>query len=253
MKHIVAILFLGLALSIQGRPNNEPYIIGGVPVEPREFPEMVSIQIDGMPRCGGTILSEGWIMTIAHCMVYDMHDYAVVAGSDNLDKDQGTRHSVNKIIIHQNYSKEDSWRNDIALVSVTPPIKLGSINQAGKLADPSEGINEGDMATVIGYGSNKYEGLPTNVLEKANIAVSNHDQCNTIYNSNFGLNVHDTQLCAGMEGRGFCGFDTGSPLFIKGKVIGISSWTYKCAEPGFPEVFTYVSKYIDWINDNLKP
>lgn len=43
----------------------------------------------------------------------------------------------------------------------------------------------------------------------------------------------------------------GGPLLVDGIVVGIVSWSIKpCARPPFPGVFTAVSQYIDWIEEN---
>lgn len=48
--------------------------------------------------------------------------------------------------------------------------------------------------------------------------------------------------------------DSGGPLILKkgnrAIQIGIVSFSIPCAVPGYPDVFTRVSKYIDWISKN---
>lgn len=49
--------------------------------------------------------------------------------------------------------------------------------------------------------------------------------------------------------------DSGGPLMLKkdGRwiQIGIVSFGNKCGEPGYPGVYTRVTRYLDWINDNI--
>lgn len=60
-------------------------------------------------------------------------------------------------------------------------------------------------------------------------------------------------ICAysGINGTGVCHGDSGSPLVYNGKLIGVTSWLYGCAA-GYPDGFTRVSEYIDWIKDRLE-
>ena len=52
--------------------------------------------------------------------------------------------------------------------------------------------------------------------------------------------------------------DSGGPLMIpRGRngtlyLYGIVSYGYRCAEPGYPGVYTRVSEFMDWIVPNLK-
>lgn len=45
-------------------------IVGGEEAEPGQFPYQVALVGYGMnwPYCGGTLLNEEWVVTIAHCV-----------------------------------------------------------------------------------------------------------------------------------------------------------------------------------------
>lgn len=62
-------------------------------------------------------------------------------------------------------------------------------------------------------------------------------------------------LCAysGKVGVGICKGDSGGPLISlsNSKLIGISSWGLPCAK-GFPDGFTRISEFADWIDENMQ-
>ncbi|KAJ9076790.1 hypothetical protein DSO57_1022861 [Entomophthora muscae] len=61
-------------------------------------------------------------------------------------------------------------------------------------------------------------------------------------------------FCAGFPegGRDACQGDSGGPVFTYRNnlpvMVGIVSWGYGCAIPGFPAIFTRLDAYNDFIN-----
>ena len=78
-----------------------------------------------------------------------------------------------------------------------------------------------------------------------------------------GFTLTEDQVCAGGEpGKGSCGGDSGGGLFTRKEgaeaeeeepwyLLGIVSYGKPTCGVGVPEVYTRVSKYVDWINDKL--
>ena len=86
------------------------------------------------------------------------------------------------------------------------------------------------------------------------LPVLNNQQCKI-----GRLTPRPSQLCAGGElGKDSCRGDSGGPLLIQKEadmpwyVIGIVSFGSKECGSGRPAVYTRVSSFITWIQNNLK-
>ena len=95
------------------------------------------------------------------------------------------------------------------------------------------------------------DGLKQERQHKAEIKVVNDTACDTAYLS--GGYIYPSMICAGVPEGGFgpCQGDYGGPLFTTSRphaLVGIVSWGYPgCAAPGYPDVYTQVSYFVDWI------
>lgn len=72
LREICILTALGL-LGRLGAAGPTPWIIGGEPAAEGEFPFLVSVQVDVLINtfrhtCGGTILSDKYVLTAAHCL-----------------------------------------------------------------------------------------------------------------------------------------------------------------------------------------
>ncbi|KAK1128673.1 hypothetical protein K0M31_003128 [Melipona bicolor] len=231
----------------------DPRIVNGVNAKEGEIPYQVSLQNkdSSFHFCGGSVLNENYVITAAHCTTGKTpDDIKVVAGTTNLTK-LGSEHPVVKIVIHENYNASDSWKNDISLLKVSKPFIKSKVISYVPLPSPSDVIKPNDVAIVSGWGR-LWQGGPTTVnLQRVNILIANQEYCKYMYNK-IRYNIYDTQVCAydPKVEKGSCNGDSGGPLTVNGKLVGLVSWAMGCALTDYPTVYTRVSSYLNWIKAN---
>ena len=88
MKNILSISMLIFVQNIVFCQNSNPKIANGEFIEITDVPWQISIEnVDmGEIGCSGSIISEEWILTAAHCFGNnsDAYDYRIHAGSSSL-------------------------------------------------------------------------------------------------------------------------------------------------------------------------
>lgn len=86
-------------------------------------------------------------------------------------------------------------------------------------------------------------------------------KCADLFKRNNGVNIIDTQICAGgAKGKDSCNGDSGGPLMklIPGSpnwyIEGIVSYgPQNCGTEGVPGIYTRVGAYLGWIAKNMRP
>jgi trypsin len=89
-------------------------------------------------------------------------------------------------------------------------------------------------------------GAASDVLRKVDVPIVSQYICDNNYSGYGG--IYPKQICAGKGGAGSCQGDIGGPLHMDGELFGIVSWGLGCAIGGYPDVYTEVSAYSDWIS-----
>lgn len=253
--------------------NGVPLIVGGEPAAPGEFPFMAALgfyvenSIDW--RCGGTLISERFIVTAAHCT--DSRDAGpprvVRLGEIDLTKSAGKRSrfdfDVANIITHPDYNFPLRY-NDIALLKLNKNVRFTEyVRPACLYTNP---YVEQTQSIATGYGKNEFAASENiNKLMKVALHIYKNEKCAQNFGSdrrNLPRGIIQSMLCAGdiKGGHDTCQGDSGGPLLVTKKsnkckfyLIGITSFGKSCGEPNTAAVYTKVSAYLSWIEATVWP
>ena len=93
-------------------------------------------------------------------------------------------------------------------------------------------------------------------LHAVKVNIVDHFTCNQSYQKAINsINIDENMICAVDTGKDACYGDSGGPLVCldgsKPVLSGIVSFGESCANNKFPGVYTKVSSYLSWINDNI--
>ncbi|XP_014486675.1 PREDICTED: trypsin-7-like [Dinoponera quadriceps] len=217
------------------------------------FISQVSLQqvIDQNNFCGGVILNEYYILTCAHCIFeMDISLFTVVVGTTDLRLPYA-RYFPESSYIHERYNVSDSLINDIATIKVKTPFVFSSLVSPVVLPQQDEIVKAGATAVVSGYGRIKLNGERTKGLHIASVTITDQANCKAIYKRGRKI-IYDTQICTNEPTvvKGSCLGDSGGPLTVDGKLVGLISWSVSCGNTRFPTIYTRVSSYINWISEH---
>jgi len=255
-------------LEIMPQAEFEGRITNGQYAAPMQFPYQAGLEMNIGTQgafCGGTVISNRWILTAAHCL--DVADsVTVVLGATKIrDRNEPGQQRIfvgkSGIVVHENWNPE-TLSNDIAMIKLPVAITFNQYIQPAALpkmgSDGRYATYEGDIAYASGWG--KDSDKATSIAENLNYIeapIMKQSTCNTYY---LGV-ITPNQICISTKGgKSTCNGDSGGPLVYKqgstNTLIGATSFGLALGcEVGYPGVFTRVSAFLPWIENvsGLKP
>ncbi|XP_069860175.1 prostasin-like [Dipodomys merriami] len=274
LQVLAFLLFVGLFQSGTGAAQAEAVcgvisqarITGGSSASPGQWPWQVSINYNGDHVCGGSLVSDQWILSAAHCFPreHSREDYEIKLGAHQLDvysQDAEVR-MVAQIISHPSYREEGS-EGDIALVRLSSPVSFSRHIRPVCLPAANASFPNGLRCTVTGWGhvSQSVSLQSPRPLQQLEVPLISRETCSCLYN--IGAKPEEPHvllqdmLCAGyVEGRkDACQGDSGGPLScsVEGLwyLAGIVSWGDSCGAPNRPGVYTMTSSHASWIHHHV--
>ncbi|XP_033033059.1 coagulation factor X [Trachypithecus francoisi] len=238
--------------------NNLIRIVGGRECKNGECPwQALLINEENEGFCGGTILSEFYILTAAHCL-YQAKRFKVRVGDWDTEQEEGGEavHEVEVIIKHNRFTKE-TYDFDIAVLRLKSPITF-RMNVAPACL-PERDWAESTLMTqktgiVSGFGRTHEKGRQSTRLKMLEVPYVDRNSCKL--SSSFIITQN--MFCAGYHAKqeDACQGDSGGPHVTRFKdtyfVTGIVSWGEGCARKGKYGIYTKVTAFLKWIDRSMK-
>uniref|UniRef100_A0A3P9HYM8 Peptidase S1 domain-containing protein n=1 Tax=Oryzias latipes TaxID=8090 RepID=A0A3P9HYM8_ORYLA len=250
------------ALSDCGLAPLNTKIVGGGNAQAGSWPWQVSIHFNtlGSHICGGTLISDQWVLTAAHCIVTrTLSSWTLYFGRETQagPNSNEVSRSITKILVHPNYNNT-LFNNDIALMKLSSSVSFNNYIRPVCLASSSSRFYSSTSCWITGWGKlNKNDSLPSvQPLQEVQIPVVGYKQCSCNYKGVSGTEITTNMICAGQENKGACQGDSGGPLQCKQGSswiqAGITSFGIPCALKGYPEVYARVTEFQDWITAQVE-
>ncbi|KAF4073366.1 hypothetical protein AMELA_G00257930 [Ameiurus melas] len=243
-----------------GLPSTSSRIIGGSVATPGLWPWQASLHFEGSHVCGGTVVSQDFIVSAAHCFPSDRASWQLAA---NWRVYLGVEsqymlpppHYVADIIIHELYNP-NTHNNDIALLKLTQPINFTRTVQPVCLPAFDQVIPADTQCWITGFGTTSEGGaLGSSQLMEVAVDIIDTSVCNNAYKRL----ISNDMLCAGdMEGgRDACQGDSGGPLVCQEEdgrwyLYGVTSWGSGCGRVNTPGVYSNVHSLLAWIHSKME-
>lgn len=264
------IYFIVTSTTIQYQNSSTTRIIGGNAIDIENVPFIVRIyrQYSNSGHCGAALISPTNIITAAHC-VTNSETYTVGVYTNTRLKSDSNNYCeelIDTSSVHIHPQNTHFMIHDIAILTLsrTPRCLLTRNTISGPMPiildngnywPASTSIPHVTSGTVAGWGVDNYQhGTTSATLHAADIYLYSRTQCNNWYRPLMnGDDLSMTNGCAGIYEGGLdaCTGDSGGPLYILERnvpiLVGIVSWGYGCALPGYPGVYTLISAEKDFI------
>ncbi|MEV4992023.1 trypsin-like serine protease [Streptomyces niveus] len=256
-------------------------IIGGTNTSISSAPWMVQLLFeydnDGLFyfTCGGTLVAPNKVLTAAHCVTDEngkaldmvgrgmiLANTAKLAGGPN---DEGTAVGISRSYFAGSYNA-DTIDNDIALLTLAKPL-TGTPAQPASYGDTAR-YAAGTTATTYGWGmtGSSPDDRLADTLQRVTQPLRSDAECSENLDTSLGIPgayKAGHMICAGNGGTGndstgkaTCPGDSGSPMMVNGRIIGVTSWgvatqSELCNFGGTYDVYTKVSTYVPAIQPRI--
>ncbi|XP_060065314.1 chymotrypsinogen B-like [Ylistrum balloti] len=227
-------------------------IVGGQSASEGQWPWQVSFHDVTGHFCGGSLISDQWIVTAAHCLQrHTPTEVTIHLGEHHLDSISGNEKKLttSEWVVHPAYApSQRGTPNDIALVKLEGPVDIsGHYVRTTCLPGALDVFDGTDHCIISGWGNSMGTG-DEKYLQHITVPITPTQACNESWN---GV-INDRHVCVGHGDVGACSGDSGGPLVCLRDglyvLAGVTSWgSFSCQHFGYPNIYTRVTSYLEWI------
>ena len=240
-------------------PPDEEFIVSGREARSHSLPWHASIQYDGKHTCEGTLIDDQHVLTSASCLRENLFllPYSVILGAHYLSNSTD-RISIDSFKYHSDYNIETS-ENNIALIKLNQRVQSFTDRIIPACLDQSIRMSTTTSSLLVAswYTVDNTTGSISVADELRQTILTRTNRCSRVYQK------YDSQkqLCVGQKDSkgGLCQIHRGHGLFEKQKydvdrwiLIGIANYGCQHTAQGYPNVYTRISAYYDWIQKTIE-
>ncbi|XP_076205080.1 LOW QUALITY PROTEIN: chymotrypsinogen 2-like [Aptenodytes patagonicus] len=230
-------------------------IINGEPAVPGFWPWQVSLQrYDNFHFCGGSLISENWVVTAVHCGVRTTDTMVVGAYDQTSPSPDEQRLTIEKIppVFKNPRFNMLTIHDDITLLKLATPARLSARVSPVCLPQATDYFPGGMTCVTTGWGLTDPNASGTlAVLQQVALPLLTNAQCKQYW----GYRIADVMVCTGANSASSCMGDSGGPLVCQKDgtwtLVGIVSWGSSTCDPNMPGIYARVTMLCNWINSIL--
>jgi secreted trypsin-like serine protease len=239
-----------IAESLSHRVLKNTRVVSGENARLGQFPYQIhlfyQVSVVSGFLCGGSIIAADWILTAGHCVdgyVNEPANFHLTAGSISSSGTGGQELQGRKVIQHEGYNAVTE--HDIAVIQTQGSYSFNS--NVAAICVPPASYRASGSGVISGWGKTSGTGSTATTLQYATVTIISDASCQNIFSTTA---VRDNDICAGPgpQGQTSCNGDSGGPLAVADRVVGIVSRGYTACNDA--TIYTETAYYTDWIATN---